>query len=289
MQTVCGIIANMTPVIEIFLLSLLGSVVALIGGVVFLLRRDWTESLEKYSVPFAAGVLLTVALIGLIPEAVHISGDQMYIVVLATFLFSYLFEHFACHLHHHTTSAHHSAHKNSVPLVLIGDTIHNFIDGVAIAASYLVSPGLGLITAISTFLHEVPHEIGDFGILLKAGWSRRWVLLINLFSALSTLLGAALVLVLPQSLGYEGWFLAIAAGMFLYLGASDFLPRIDENHQRSTKSILALLLGTILMIATLKVVPHSHGDDHHQPSEHSSDHHPEENHSPLLHQEEDHD
>ena len=104
-------------------------------------------------------------------------------------------------------------------MVMAGDTIHNFVDGVAIGASFVVSPVLGAITAFSTFLHEVPHEIGDFGILLKAGWRRRNILLTNIISALATLIGAFLVYLMPVGDHILGVFIAIAAGLFLYLGA----------------------------------------------------------------------
>ena len=149
----------------------------------------------------------------------------------------------------------------SIPLVILGDTIHNFIDGVAIAATYLINPGLGVVTTISTFLHEVPHEIGDFGILLKAGWKKSSIILVNVVSASTTLAGAAFVYFFASGEVIIGTLLAIAAGLFLYLGASDFLPHIHENGISRKKGVLALLLGVLLMLASFSVVPHSHGDE----------------------------
>jgi len=164
----------MSEVLNLFLLALLGSVIALFGGVVFLFNRRLSSVLEKYSVPFAAGVLVTVSLLGLIPESEHEIGEMAHWIVLASFLGVYLFEHLFFGIHHHGDEDEHhkEIEESSIGLVLFGDTIHNFIDGVAIAASFMISPNLGFITALSTFLHEVPHEIGDFGILLKAGWKR---------------------------------------------------------------------------------------------------------------------
>lgn len=246
----------MSDLINILLLSLLASVIALVGGVIFLKVDKWSSALTKYSTPFAAGVMITVAFLGLLPEAVEILGYKAFGITLMSLLGAYLFENGLFDLHHHDHDDNHS-HQHSVPLVIIGDTIHNFIDGVAIAAAYLVSPSLGLITAISTFLHEVPHEIGDFGILLKAGFSKKKVFLVNLFSALSTVLGALVIYFFATGDQLPGILLAVSAGMFIYLGASDFLPKANIGIEKS-KAVGVLLLGVALMYLTLSLVPHSH-------------------------------
>lgn len=248
----------MSELSNILVLAFMGSVVALGGGVVFLVKRNWSKWLAAYSVPFAAGVLLTTALIGLLPEALHMMGEAALRVTLAAFIGAYLFEHFLFGLHHHEEGCHGKHYETAIPLVIIGDTIHNFIDGVAIAATYMASPGLGVVTTLSTFLHEVPHEIGDFGILLKAGWRRRQIMLVNLVSASFTLLGALTVYGLVQDEMVIGGMLAVAAGMFLYLGASDFLPQIGVGRVSERKSLVALLIGVVVMFAAMSVVPHAH-------------------------------
>ena len=256
----------MPNLFHLFLLALLGSVIALIGGVVFLYKKSWSDFLETHSVPFAAGVLITVALIGLLPEAFEVVGETAFVIVLATFFTAYLFEHVFFGIHHHGEHQHGRDYRSSVPLVLIGDTIHNFIDGVAIGASFLISPGLGLITALSTFLHEVPHEIGDFGILLKAGWSRSKILIINIISASATIIGAFALLLFLDNEALIGSLLAVSAGIFLYLGASDFLPNIQEGYPNKLKAVLPLALGVLIMYIALMAVPHSpeheEQDDH---------------------------
>lgn len=238
--------------------ALLGSVIALLGGVVFLFNRKLSSILEKYSIPFAAGVLVTVALLGLIPEAVHEIGEYSYWIVLFSFLGVYIFEHIFFDIHHHDEADdhHHGIKKSSVGIVIFGDTIHNFIDGVAIGASFMISPNLGLITAFSTFLHEIPHEIGDFGILLKAGWKNKKILLINIISSLMTVVGAFTVYFLNSGETLNGTLMAISAGVFLYLGASDFLPKITSDGKNRLKSILPLVLGSLIIILTLLLVPH---------------------------------
>jgi zinc and cadmium transporter len=249
-----------SDLLNILSLSLLASVLGLTGGTLFLVVKKWSASLTKYSTPFAAGVMMTVAFLGLLPEASEILGHQAFNIVLATFFVTYIFENFIFDLHHHDHDDHkhsHSHEEQSVPLVIIGDTIHNFIDGVAIASAYLINPGLGFVTAVSTLLHELPHEIGDFGILLKAGFSKKKVFLVNLFSSLSTVLGSLVVYFFVTGTQLPGILMSIAAGMFIYLGASDFLPRANKEIEK-TKAVLVLLLGAALMYLTLSLVPHAH-------------------------------
>lgn len=246
----------MSANLQLLLLSLLGSVIALIGGVVFLFNEKWSKLLEKNSVPFAAGVLITVALAGLLPEAHDVSGESVFVYTLLAFFGAYLFENVLFGIHHH--EGHEPHHRASAPLVIVGDTIHNLIDGVAIAASFLVSPGLGLITAVSTFLHEVPHEVGDFGVLLSMGWKKKKIFMVNLFSSLLTVVGAFALLAFNENTALIGSLMSISAGIFLYLGASDFLPKVIEGRKNKFAAISSLLLGVGIMLAVLSLVPHGH-------------------------------
>lgn len=247
----------MNDALNVLGLAFFGSVVALIGGVVFLYSRRLSDKLSCYSIPFAAGVLLTVALIGILPEVSEAIGNRAFVIVLFSFFGSYFFEYFLFEFHHHE-SKHVKGKKAQISLVVVGDTIHNFVDGLAIAASYLINPGLGFVTTISTFLHEVPHEIGDFGILLNAGWKKKKVLFVNFVSALATILGAVLMMFFDKLniLNVSDYLLAVAAGMFLYLGASDFLPHIHEGKVSPAKSAFALFLGVVIMYLTLSAIPH---------------------------------
>lgn len=234
--------------VYLLLLAFIGSIAGLIGGVIFLVKSKWARVLCKYAaVPFAAGVLLALSLLHLIPESVHELGESAYLVTMLAFLAAFFFEEFFAHLHHHEDKKH-TMLKSSVPLVLFGDTIHNFIDGVAIAAAFLVEPQFGLLVALASFLHETPHEIGDFGVLMAAGWSKMKTFWANLFSALFTFPGALLVYFWGQgSESLVGILLAISAGIFLYLGASDFLPEVGESKDKRVVRIefLLLVLGVV--------------------------------------------
>lgn len=234
----------------LIILSLVGSVAGLVGGVIFLLKRSWSKKLSFFAIPFAAGVLLSVSLLHLIPEAAEVMGHRAYLFILSSFLGAFIFEKYFASLHHHEEHIN-TLQKSTIPLVIFGDTIHNFIDGVAIAAAYLAAPGLGITVALSTFLHETPHEIGDFGVLISRGWSRKKTFIANLLSALTTIPGALVVFYLFPNAGEDSvaWLLAIAAGIFLYLGASDFLPEVGEHDSKrdTFTKVLLVIMGALAM------------------------------------------
>lgn len=244
-------------VVVILLLTFLGSIAGLVGGVVFLIKENWARKLSSLAVPFAAGVLLSVSLLDLIPEAERQIGEKAYLLVLLALLGSFIFEQYFAHLHHHEDRKA-TMIKSSVPLVLFGDTVHNFIDGATIVAAYLTQPLFGLVVATATFLHETPHEIGDFGVLMRAGWSRSKTFLLNFISAAATFPGGFLVYFSSRDGSFNtGALLAISAGVFLFLGASDFLPEVGENHSRlSFSRRLAFLLGGVsIMYLVSSLVP----------------------------------
>jgi zinc and cadmium transporter len=245
----------------LLILTFFGSIAGLIGGVIFLVKENWARKLSEYAVPFAAGVLLSVSLLHLIPEASDQMGETAFVWVLAAFLFSFFFEEYFAHLHHHEHRKG-TMRKATVPLILFGDTVHNFIDGVAIAAAFLADPTFGVIVTAATFLHETPHEIGDFGVLLSAGWSRTKTFIANLLSASATFPGALLVYFVlgPDAHENIGALLAVSAGVFLYLGASDFLPEVGDNHDHehgisTRKQLLLLIFGVLLMYGLFLISP----------------------------------
>lgn len=245
----------MSDVLIIILLATIGSVFALGGGILFVEVKSLRQWLSDYATALAAGILLTVALVGLLPEAVKVVGESAFLIMLLTILVVYLFENSICKLHHHDVEH----EKSAAWLVILGDSIHNFIDGVTIGATYLIDPSLGMATAVSSFCHEVPHEVADFGVLLRAKYERGQVIWINFLSALLTIVGALLVLFVDLSEETLGVLLAISAGMLLYLGASDFLPDVSHHDQKKNKvAMLILVAGAIVMVGVLFTLPHIH-------------------------------
>ncbi len=253
----------MSDLLSLLGLAFIGSVAGLIGGVIFLVKKEWAKVLCRYAIPLAAGVLLSISLLDLLPRAVDEIGNNAFPIVLTVFIVFFLVERFFFYLHHHygmgdDLSKHHQG-ETAIPLVIFGDTIHNFLDGVAIASSFMVNPALGVVVAFSTFLHETPHEVADFGILLSVGWSRRKAFLANLFSALATFPGALLTYFFASRVESAiGTLLAIAAGLFLYVAATDFLPEVSHSHEKSLTRTVFLVIGVLAILLLRVLVPEMH-------------------------------
>ena len=133
----------------------------------------------------------------------------------------------------------------------MGDSIHNFLDGIAIAAAFLVSVPTGITTTIAVFFHEVPQEIGDFGILLHAGYSKGKILVLNVLTALTTFVGAiGGYFFLSYIEGYVGYILAFASGVFIYIAASDLIPEVRHKEEgRKLGHTITVIVGVILIFA----------------------------------------
>jgi zinc and cadmium transporter len=239
-------------------LAFIGSVAGLLGGVLFLIKKQWSEKLSLIAIPLAAGVLLALSFLDLLPEAVEASGNAAFTVVLVVFIILFFVERFLLDLHHHDHGSRHT-HESTTPTVIFGDTIHNFIDGVAIGAAFVVNPTLGLITALSTFIHETPHEIADFGILIANGFSRKKTFMTNLLSSLATFPGAFAVYFFAARVELVlGIFLAVAAGAFLYVATTDFLPEVTHSHRGSFKQSFFLLVGILIIVLMRVLLPELH-------------------------------
>lgn len=209
----------------ILLLTLAGSVGALGGGSLLLLGKKISKDLVHVLVSFAAGALLGVTFFELLPESLEhaeeVAGEgseiNVFIWTLAGMLFFYLLDR-SIHWYQYHQRVNKGKHGSvNIPLVILGDSIHNFIDGVAIAITYLVNPAVGIVTAIATIAHEIPQEIGDFAILLHEGMERKKVFIINILSALMSLAGAILAIIIGERIeGIIPYSLSLTAGFFLY-------------------------------------------------------------------------
>lgn len=245
----------MNSLIYLVIFSFIGSVAGLVGGVILLVKKGLTKGLVSISVPLAAGVLLSVSFLDLFPEAVEEIGNLAFTTVLFVFVLLFFVERFLFYLHHHQRESNSHqvlTHQEElvVPLVIFGDTIHNFLDGVAIGAAFLVNPPLGFLVSLSTFLHETPHEVADFGILLAKGWGRTRILVVNFFSALATFPGALLTYFfagIPEK--GVGILLSIASGFFLYVATTDFLPEAQHSIRSSpVRQVVFFVVGVLLIV-----------------------------------------
>lgn len=242
--------------------SLVGSVFSLIGGIALIGAAKKRQTIIRYALPFGAGALLAGVFISLLPEALE-GGDihSMLLYALGGFLGFFVLERsIGWFHHHHHHDAHGSENKTHTWLIVIGDTLHNAIDGVALGAAFLVSPAAGIATAIAVAAHEIPQEIGDFGIMLGKGMRARQVILVNLISALATVVTALGVFVIGGANGINpAPFLAIAAGFFIYIAASDIIPDIHERPRgEANRQAAMLLIGVVVLGVVATLTPHSH-------------------------------
>ena len=243
----------MSLLFQIILYTALSGILSLVGGVFLLGNQRLVKKFSIHLVSFAAGTLLAVSFLDLLPEAVEHAGENLesiFIWALAGIVVFFLFERVIIQLHTHYYE-HDDSHGHPTPvLLMVGDAFHNFIDGVVIATAFIANPALGAVTAIGVAIHELPQEIGDFSVLLHHGWSKISVFWINLAISLTSILGAILAYLARDFINpFLPHLLAFTAGIFIYIATSDLLPEIIKSKPSDKKShITALLLLGILSI-----------------------------------------
>jgi zinc and cadmium transporter len=231
------------------------SLISLVG--VFTLSID-QKKLYKfliYFVSLSAGTLMGDAFIHLIPEAYRINGSSFYVslYILAGIILFFVLEKILHWRHCHEEPCAEHPHPFSY-IILFGDGVHNFIDGMVIAASFLVSVPVGVATTIAVIFHEIPHEIGNFGSLIYGGLSRTKALLYNFLSALFAMLGAIVVLSINITDGSLTRFLIpFAAGGFVYIAGTDLIPELHKHTEinKGIVQLLTFLMGIGLMLGLL--------------------------------------
>lgn len=241
-------------------ICLLGSLVSLLGGLFLLERGRRTAALVEYVTPFAAGALLAAAFVDLLPEAAHDGHIEvaLHMVMIGIVVF-FLIERFVHWFHHHHANERNKL-DSTVPLIIIGDTVHNFIDGIAIAAAFLVSVPTGIVTTLAVAAHEIPQEVGDFGLLLKKGMSRRFVIWANLLSALATTVAAVIFYQLGQAVSLRmDIILGLVAGFFIYIAVSDIIPTIHKSEgDRLAGLKTGMLILGIVVVSLMTTIMHSY-------------------------------
>ena len=231
--------------------GLLMSALALVGGLTLLLDPRTQERLVRPLVAFAAGSLLGGALLHMIPEAAHRDGIMAYVLVLAGFSAFLGLEQFL-HWHHcHRTSA--DCREPLTYLILVGDGLHNLLGGLAVGAAFLADVRVGVTTWLAAATHEVPQELGDFGILVHGGWSRRRALLFNFLSALTFLVGGLLAYGAAQRFDTIG-LVAFAAGNFIYIGASDLVPEVNRHREMKANFVhFGAFVAGVAVLAAIRL------------------------------------
>lgn len=248
----------MNTLLAILISTVLVSAIAFIGIVALALKEKLLKKLLLVLVALSAGTLLGSAFLHLIPEAVaKFDSPLIFPLVLVGFVFFFLVEkilHWR-HCHKENCEIHPFAYMN-----LLGDTVHNFIDGLIIATAFVASTPLGITTTLAVILHEIPQEIGDFGVLIHGGFGRVKALLFNFMTAIAAIIGGIVGYLLTGYLENSAIFLLpFAAGGFIYISASDLLPELRKNAapKESAITFVVFILG-ILVMQAVKMLTHSY-------------------------------
>ncbi|MBU4422128.1 ZIP family metal transporter [Patescibacteria group bacterium] len=244
----------MSPLFWIILSTLAIALFSLVGLLTLFLKENLLKKIIFPLVAFSAGALLAGAFLHLLPEAIEKHGPKLgvFLWLLFGFLFFFVLEYF---IHWHHCHKLPSEHKKPVTyLILVADAVHNFIDGIAIASAFVVNIKLGLVAWLAIASHEIPQELGDFGILIHGGWPRKKALIFNFLSAFTVILGGLFAYFLATKIN-TSFLLSFAAGSFIYISASDLIPEIknNENLKENIIHFLSFLFG-ILLILLVKLI-----------------------------------
>jgi len=236
--------------VSVFIISL----IAIVGLVTFSIKANTLKKILIFLISFSAGALFGDAFLHLLPEIAEggiAFGVSVSIIsgILLFFLLEKVIHWRHCHMPITKTHIHPFAYMN-----LFGDALHNFLDGVIIASSYLVSIPAGIATTIAVLLHEIPQEIGDFGVLIYAGFSKKKAIFMNFFTALTAVLGVVVALLAYNLFdGIEIYLVALAIGGFLYIAGSDLIPELHKETKISISiiQIITFIIGVLVMASLL--------------------------------------
>jgi zinc and cadmium transporter len=237
----------MATLLVILISVLVVSLISFVGAMTLVLRKKQMENALIFLVSFSAGSCFGGAFFHLFPEAIEKGGENVVGFAVIGILVFFVMEKFLFWQHCHNPGCHEHtfAYMN-----LVGDGVHNFIDGMVIAASYLASTQLGVASTIAIVLHEIPQEIGDFAVLIKGGFATTKALLLNFLTALTAVVGALVTFfVLPSFEGQLAPLLAFAAGGFIYIAGTDLVPELHKEvgTKKSIGIFISLVLGVILI------------------------------------------
>lgn len=250
---------------EALLLSAAVALCSLVGVLLFGNSRR-LEGLERYIIPGAVGVFLSLILFELIPETLEDNHEWGGVVVAIGFILFYVLSYeLHRYFHKHESDDADCSKKGTATLILIGDAIHNFADGVILGSAFLVDPLLGVAIAFGLALHEIPQEIVEFGILVRGGYSKFEAAWRNLLSASTIIVGTTITLVIASALDQYVWVITgLAAGNLLFIAATDLLPRVHgtlKSYQSFWYTLASLVIGfTVMTIA----ISYSHNNFGHE-------------------------
>jgi len=246
-----------TPYIYAFISVIIVSIISLVGIFALFLNEEKFKKNIFILIGLAVGALLGDAFIHIVPEAFEstISPIIISILIIAGILFFFIIEKFL-HWHHHGEDTENTHIHPVGKLIILSDGVHNLIDGLIIGASYLVSIQIGIATTLAVILHEIPQEIGDFGVLIHAGYTKKKALWLNFLSALLSLVGVVVVIILGEiSRTLIFYILPFAAGGFIYIAVADLIPELHKTKEMkySIYQILAVVFGICAMVVLVLI------------------------------------
>lgn len=279
----------MNEYLQLIALTLIGGILSLAGGLLLIRNKKSAHNLAEYATPFAAGALLAAVFLDLLKDGIEEGGGETLLYAtlggILVFFIAERFLHWFHHHHQHDHQMHDGDEDASKTLIIAGDTMHNALDGVAIASAFLISPATGVVTTLAVAAHEIPQEIGDFGLLLKKGMRRKNVILVNVFSALATTIFAVITYAVGSANALPTELLiGVSAGFLLYIAMSDIIPDIHEQvpkHKLLDWRPILLLVGVLVVGVAVNLAHgfidagHDHADDTHSEQHHDGEHHNE--------------
>ena len=248
--------------------TLLVSLISFVGILTLSLKRAFLIKIILVLVAFAAGSLIGVSLFDLIPETIELGGSMASLYITFGILIFFMLERFIGwhHLHHEEDvdpkghkKHHHNHAKPFVYTNLASESIHNFIDGILIGASFLVNIPLGIATTIAVALHEIPQEIGDFAVLIHGGLKIKKALIYNFFAAVTAVIGGVMTFFVSSSIGnLIPILLGVAGGGFLYLALADLIPEMhkEKDWKKSLVEFVFLVIGILIIFFVGLALPH---------------------------------
>ncbi|MDX8127874.1 ZIP family metal transporter [Methylomonas sp. BW4-1] len=274
----------MTVLLSIILFTALGGVLSVLAAAVFLLLPEHKQKhVLPHGISFAIGALLTGAFCGLIPHAFEevpvedmsalsatiLAGILLFFVLEKLLVWRHCHSH-ACeahgeeshedhhHEHGHTHAIQAAGHRPAGMFIILGDSIHNFVDGVLIGAAFLTDVQLGIVTSLAVAAHEIPQEVGDFAILLHSGYKRGEALFYNILASLSTVVGGVLAYFSLGDLHHIlPYFLTLAASSFIYIAVADLIPSLHQKTDIKTSlQQIGFILAGVVLILVMQGIAH---------------------------------
>ena len=277
----------MDLLILIIIFTAIGGVLSVgAAGIFLLLPTELRNKVLPHGISFAIGALLAVAFWGLIPHAFEEVNPAQFQslsgTILAGILGFFVLEKLLIWRHCHSGSCeahgddehnHHHGQKTAGTLIIVGDSIHNFVDGVLIAAAFLTDVKLGIVTSLAVAAHEIPQEVGDFAILLQSGYSKSKALFYNVLASFTTVIGGVLAYYSLEDLhDVLPFFLALASSSFIYIAVADLIPSLHKKTDIKTSlQQIVLIMAGVLVISSLHGIAHDieiEDSDHSQHSQH---------------------